>query len=242
MWDRETAATIVMPGYGPCEVISPILRGADGIHQIIITCEALEANAHRITNNCGVHVTLGWANQHPLTALDRLVTIVAYLEKALYASTGSRSREAGPYCQGVRKYQDVSTAKSRCMCDRYHGLNLTNQGRVEFRFFSGSKSAVKISAWTQVCMGLVQRALVSGRSPQWEPKPPKGGWAKKGVGQSEVERLLSYVAWPAGQAKVFDGLHFGLLSEEVPLETMMSELRRLAKKYDGAQQGAPVNA
>jgi hypothetical protein len=39
------------------------------------------------------------------------VTIVAYAEKGLYAITGTKSRERGRYCGGVRQYGNAKDAK-----------------------------------------------------------------------------------------------------------------------------------
>jgi hypothetical protein len=132
-----------------------------------------------------------------------LVTIVAYVEKGLYAITGSKQRERGMYCDGVRKYGDEKRAKDKLEQARYHALNLTNLARgtkdtVEFRVCSGTLKAVKVVGWVQVCLGLVERALVGKHMPSWSPKPLSGGWKKKGEGASEAERLMGYLAWGAG--------------------------------------------
>ncbi|GAB6166165.1 hypothetical protein JCM19992_21650 [Thermostilla marina] len=185
-------------GHG-CEITSPVLRGEAGIRQVIEVVEALRAKGHWVNPTCGVHIHVGWDRHWPAQALARLVTIVAYLEKGLYAITGTKRRERGRYCGGVRKYGSDKDAKPNLDRDRYHALNLTNlargtKGTVEFRVFSGSLNPVKVAGWIQVCLGLVERARSAKRMPTWAPKAPTGGWKKPGPGQSETERLLGYLA------------------------------------------------
>jgi hypothetical protein len=169
--------------------------------------------------------------------LARLVTIVAYVERGLYAITGTKARERSRYCGGVRKYGNQKDAKPNLDRNRYHALNLTNlasgsKHTVEFRVFSGSLSATKIAGWIQVALGLVERAVVGKRMPKWNPGPLKGGWKKAGEGQSETERLMGYLAWGAGYAKLHNGRQYGWISDAIPQDAIKNEFRRLAAKYD----------
>lgn len=220
-----------------CEIVSPILRGEDGVRQVLEVVKTLEEKGHRVNASCGVHVHVGWDPNLGTEKLARLITIVAYLEKALYAITGTKSRERGIYCGGVRKYGKPDEAKKNLDQRRYHALNLTNlaNGRrntVEFRVFSGSLNATKILGWIQVCLGIVERAINGKRNPAWQPKPATGGWAKKGLGQSETERLMGYLAWGAGYARLHNGHQYGWICDAIPQDEIKAEFRRLAKKYD----------
>jgi len=221
----------------PCEIVSPPLCGEEGLRQVAEVLRTLEAKGHRVNATCGVHVHVGWKRDWPSQALARLVTITAYVEKGLYAITGTKRRERGRYCGGVRKYGNGKDAKPNLDRDRYHALNLTNLARgskdtVEFRVFSGSLSPVKVIGWIQVCLGLVERARSAKRMPKWSPGPLKGGWKKAGPGQSEAERLMGYLAWGAGYARIHGGKQFGWISDAVPQDQVKAEFRRLAKKYD----------
>lgn len=237
-WKAEYDASIDN-SYGghKCEITSPVLRGEEGIRQVIEVLETLKAKGHRVNASCGVHVHVGWNRDWPSEALARLVTIVAYLEKGLYAITGTKTRERGRYCGGVRKYGNDKDAKPALDRDRYHALNLTNLARgtkdtVEFRVFSGSLNPTKVAGWIQVCLGLVERALAAKRMPTWNPKAPTGGWKKSGPGQSETERLLGYLAWGKGYARIHGGKQYGWISDAIPQDAVKAEFRRLAKKYD----------
>jgi hypothetical protein len=141
------------------------------------------------------------------------------------------------YCGGVRKYGNDKDAKPALDRNRYHALNLTSLANgtretVEFRVFSGSLSETKVLGWIQVCLGLVERAINGKRSPKWNPNPPKGGWKKAGEGASEAERLIGYLAWGAGYARIHGGHQYGWISDVIPQDQVKNEFRRLAAKYD----------
>jgi hypothetical protein len=175
-----------------------------------------------------------------MTFLARLITITSYAQKGIYAITGTKSRETGTYTKPVRNYGNAIEAKKRIDTDRYHILNLTNlaygtKRTVEIRAFSGSTSATKVVGWIQVCLGLVERALNDKRNPTWEPKAPTGGWAMKGEGASETERLISFLAWTDAQAKAAKThakgwIHKG--DDGITKDAVLAEFRRLARKYD----------
>lgn len=239
-WKAERDGSIDasrIPGGHACEIVSPVLRGPEGLAQVAEVVRTLEAKGHKVNITCGVHVHIGWSRNLPAEALARLVTIVSYTEKGLYAITGTKSRERGTYCGGVRKYGNAKDAKPALDARRYHALNLTNlasgaRETVEFRIFSGSVSATKVVGWIQVCLGLVERAINAKRSPTWTPKPLKGGWKKAGEGASEAERLMGYLAWGAGYARIHNGQQYGWVSDVIPQDQIKAEFRRLAAKYD----------
>ena len=91
-WTAEADGSIDN-GHGGhrCEIVSPVLRGAAGLAQAAEVLKTLEAKGHRVNASCGVHVHVGWRRDWPCEALARLVTIVAYVEKGLYAITGSKT-------------------------------------------------------------------------------------------------------------------------------------------------------
>jgi hypothetical protein len=237
-WTAENDGSI-NNGHGghKCEIVSPILKGPEGLAQVADVARILETKGHTVNASCGVHVHVGWPSTFSVQALARLIIITAYLEKGLYAITGTKNREQSVYCGGVKKYGNDKAAKIHLDRERYHILNLTNlaTGRkqtVEFRCFSGSTSAVKLVGWIQVCLGLVEKAVTAKRSPVWNPKPPTGGLKKAGEGQSEAERLMHYLCWAEGSAKVM-GRTYGWIYDGIPREKVKAELRRLARRYDG---------
>ena len=220
-WKAKTDGSINCPNSNQngCEVVSPILRGAQGLADVVAACQALREKGHIVNQSCGVHVHIGWNQDRRevnAESLKRLITIVAYLEKGLYAITGTKARERGRYSKPVRQYLRPTQAQRQVTLDRYHALNLNNirpngKQTVEFRIFSGSISATKIVGWIQVCLGIVERAQNGKRCPSWSPKPLKGGWRKKGEGAGECERLLGYLAWSDAYSRRHGGNKYGLI-------------------------------
>ena len=98
-------------------------------------------------------------------------------------------------------------------------------------------SPVKVAGWIQVCLGLVERALSAKRMPKWSPGALRGGWKKAGPGQSEAERLMGYLAWGAGYARIHGGKQYGWIYDGIAQDEVKAEFRRLAKKYDDEGQG-----
>lgn len=239
-WRAERDGSIqTPPNHYPCEIVSPVLKGAEGLAQVAAVLKKLEEMGHKVNASCGVHVHVGWSRNLPADALARLVCITSYVERGLYAITGTKNRERGTYCGGVRKYGNAKDAKTRMDYQRYHVLNLTNlsygtRETVEFRAFSGSTNATKVCGWIQVCLGLVERAINGKRTPKWTPAPLKGGWKKAGEGAGEAERLMGFLAWGAGYAKQHGGNTYGWIAnaETVSQDAVKAEFRRLAKKYD----------
>jgi hypothetical protein len=222
-----------------CEIVSPILKGEEGIKELIKVIGILKEKGHQVNESCGVHVHVGFGNK---TARDlaKLIKIVAYLEHALYAITGTKSRERSSWCGSVKRYNNAQNYQDQAAQSgsaRYKVLNikhLTNNGKgtVEFRCFSGSLNVNKIVGWVQVCLGIVEKALTCKRLPAWDGKKLTGVWKKEGAGATECERLLAYLCWgnygkyPAHQKA------YGWVSNDINQKDIKETFRTLAKKYD----------
>ena len=237
-WTAERDSSLRTPdGHTACEIVSPILKGEEGLRQVIEVLRILNEKGHNVNDSCGVHVHVFFDPTWCALKLATLIGIVSYLEKGIYATSGTKKRERGGYCGGVRKHENANKAKTVMDRDRYHLLNIRNlacgtRPTVEFRAFSGSLNATKIVGWIQIALGIVERAINARRLPTWQPKPVTGGWKKDGEGQSELERLLGFVAWGNGYARLKGGKTYGWVSDAIPQDEVKKELRRLAKKYD----------
>jgi hypothetical protein len=241
-WKAERDGSIDTRGGGhACEIVSPILRGAEGLAQVAHVLRTLEAKGHKVNVSCGVHVHVGWDNNtRTQKDLAKLVVTVGYLEKALFAVTGTKKRERGHYCNGLRKYAMPCIAETNAKHDRYHVLNLNNlaygtKPTVEFRAFSGSISEVKIVGWIQLCLGIVVKSLNSRRMPKFHPAPISKGNScyRNGEGQTEVAHMIEYLAWKESWARcATNGRRFGLVDQTIPSDEVCKEFARLAKKYD----------
>ncbi|MGL6196591.1 MAG: amidoligase family protein [Thermoguttaceae bacterium] len=237
--ERDSSITVTHANHVAVEIVSPKLKGAEGIHEVITVLQKLRDLGFKISPTGGIHISVNFDRNAPAERLARLLGMVSYLEKALFASTGTTKRENCSYCKGIRKYGDQPKAKAALDPNRYHILNITNlsrgQDRVEYRCFSGSLNATKIAGWIQMCLGITLRAIDGKRTPAWEPKPSRGGWARKNEGEAELNRAIGFLGWTDGAARLKGGVKYGIISDEIPVNEIIKEFRRLARKYDSEQ-------
>jgi len=178
---RDTAAETISFGV---EVVSPILRGLDGLQQVVRVAELLKGLDARVNASCGFHVHVGVesvaGNDYARVAdwIRRLVKLTAHHELALYAATGTHRRVDGRYCHSLHGRQSAWSAKKDKLKPRlkwqelhelvtgehrYQVLNLQNvfhsKRTVEFRCFAGTVEPLKMRAYVQMCLALARRAL-----------------------------------------------------------------------------------
>lgn len=233
-WRAEEDSSIhsQQPGRKGCEFVSPKLKGTEGLDQVMAAATAIYDRGGRVNHTCGVHITVSFPNN--AKALARLITLVANHERAIYASTGTKRRERGGYCKSVKAIGNKTVAERWAKNDRYHGLNLANfdrGGRVEFRFFSASLNPVKLAAWIQMVLGLVEMAINTKRESKWDYRKQEGkksAWDAATDAETEVNRLFYKLGWTKGHT---NNPH-GLVALVPTVETMKAEVRRLARKYE----------
>lgn len=235
------------PGRMGAEFVSPVLRGAAGLDNVAQACEFLRSIGAKVNDSCGLHIHVGLPT-HDLRVIQRLVRIVGQFEQALFASTGTRTRERSHYCRSIktarniecnwstkRNLRDLNVASDNDHTCRYRTLNLTNliSGRmptVEFRVFSPSMNPTKIAAWVQMCLAMVQMAMTETRVKDWnaELTAKYGG---DGVGERAVNHLFYRIGWTKGECRVAGYGDVGHASYNV--DRSKAEIRRLARRYDG---------
>jgi hypothetical protein len=222
-------------GRMPCEIVSPILKGDEGIQQLVEVVRLIKAHGGRVNQSCGLHVHVGWNGDDK--ALARLITLVANFEKAIFASTGTKKRESGRWCHGLQRHGDASRARQEASYERYHILNLNNlvTGRrptVEFRAFAGTLNITKIVGAVRLCVGLVERALIAKRITTFVAKKPveTSPIHRSGEGQTELTRLYMQLGWTKGrQPHIFGNI---TATGAPSLQTIKKQLMGLARKYD----------
>jgi len=234
-WKATADGSIVARGGRVgCEFVSPILRGPDGIRQIVEVCRTLATMGAQVNPSCGLHVHVGF-DRNNRTALDRLIALVANFEKALYASTGTKSRERGRWTQSIAQRGSISGARN---AGRYMALNLTNlvegsnKPTVEFRVFAGTLNSTKIAGYVQACLGLVQRALEAKRMTNWTAKAPTATSPihRSGEGQTALTRLFYQLGWTKGRTARTYGI---ITAPDAPsLKTIKRTMMKMARKYD----------
>lgn len=232
--DRDPSITY-RHGRMPCEVVSPVLKGEEGLTQLIGVLYTLRAHGARPNDSTGLHIHVGWSGD--AAALTRLVTLVANFEKAIFATTGTKAREHGRWCHGLQRYGQVASALAFSQQDRYHVLNLRNlaTGRrptVEFRAFAGTTNTDKIISYIRICLGLVERALKAQRVTNFTAKQvaEKSPIHRSGEGQTALTRLFYQLGWIKGRTNYIYG---NVSAAAAPtFKTVKRELMRLARKYD----------
>jgi hypothetical protein len=244
-WKAERDCSIQPgPGYIAAEIVSPVLKGADGLRQLKAVCDWLNSVGAKVNRSTGFHVHVGFDHQDA-TGLHRLVSLVANFEKALFAATGTHSREQNHYCQGisadhnfVTAFRATRVARPDLCGDRYHVLNLANllghsKPTVEFRVFAGTTNPIKAIGYVRLCLGIVEKALTMKKLPKWIAKTPveTSPIHRGGEGQTALTRLFYGLGWTKGRE---DHTFGDIQAEELPtIEATKKELMRLARKYDG---------
>lgn len=166
------------------EVVSPVLRDAEGFLELQRACDGLtelvagSPNLLRLDHRCGLHLTLA-------TKLDTderlrgLLKRVQRLEPALFTLTSpSRlypfcqlqrrysKREGNPYCRPVRRLRNVDrlglTEFMQNDRNRYYTVNLTRQDPgvqlLEVRMHGGTTEFRKMALWTSLWMQIFNRS------------------------------------------------------------------------------------
>ena len=220
-------------GREACEFVSPVYRGTEGLLKLIADVNAIKAMGAKVNASCGLHIHVGF-DRTDAAATTKLVTLVSNFEKAIYASTGTKSRENGRWCRGLNRYGNATTAAQTAAHHRYHVLNLAtgNKPTVEFRAFAGSLNVEKITGYVRMCVGMVERALTAKRTTNWTAKPvvATSPIHRSGEGQTALTRLFYQLGWTRGRAKHCYG---DLNAPGVPsLRNVKRTLMSLARKYD----------
>lgn len=242
-WKAERDGSIrTAPGRKCCEFVSPKLKGAAGLDQVLAGLDAINARGAKVNETCGLHVTVEWNGD--AAALARLISLVGNHEKALFASTGTRRRERTIYTKQIKSYGSADAAKRRCEGDRYHALNLTHlargQNRIEFRIFAGTLNKTKVAGYIQMCLGLVELALNSTRKSEWNYEKAEGKkscWDRPGAaaGETDLNRLFYRLGWTKGWYKgELRGKRFGDVGAAIDWKATKTTLLGLARKYDQA--------
>lgn len=219
-----------------CEFVSPVLRGADGLRQVIEVCRTLTAMGAKVNRSTGLHVHVGF-DRGDADGLKRLVTLTANFEKAIYASTGTKNRERGRYSAPI---SPIGNAERASQLDRYRVLNVTNlrhggKPTVEFRAFAGTLNAEKIIGYVRMCLGIVERSVKAARKTNWTAKAPTATSPihRKGEGATQLTRLFYQLGWTKGRTQITYG---DVVADGLPtIASSKKVLMKLARKYDGQE-------
>lgn len=163
------------------ELVSPPLHGSEGLRQLQVVCEVLQANGVKVNKTCGMHIHHN-ASDLDLGAWKRLYQKYATHEGLIDAFMPESRRNSPYYCKSLRKgrdlnslYKEVNRARTLDALEgvitemsnwdtnrRYHKINMQSfyrHGTVEFRHHSGTIDFAKISNWLLLTQGLVENSV-----------------------------------------------------------------------------------
>lgn len=146
-------------GHNSAEIVSPILKGKDGLNSLKIVCDALNEIGANVNRSCGLHVHLD-ASKMTIKHWRNLYINYARLENII-DSFMPRSRRANNngFCRSIALYPRLEATILHCdnieqirsyFASRYFKINVESflrHGTVEFRQHSGTIDFEKISMW-----------------------------------------------------------------------------------------------
>lgn len=243
-WLADADPSIIVPNHTRigCEFVSPVLKGAEGLRQLCEVIAKIKSMGGEVNASCGLHVHVGF-DKGDTPAVRRLLNLVANHEKALYAVTGTKSREQGGgsrrgtcWCKSVKQYGNAVEARRYASRDRYHLLTLASyKPTVEFRVFGASLNATKAAAYVRLCVALCEKSLtVLKAAPFTTTASTTRNRARftGGEGHAELVRLMYSIGWRKNGAAT-KGVYGVIEGDGVPtMEAARKELSRLAKQYD----------
>lgn len=152
-WKIVTDASIRGGGY---ELVSPILRGEEGLETIRRVAEVLNAMGATVNRSCGLHVHHGADDLKP-RHLYNLLRLYRRSEGVIdRMMPKSRRGNNNTYCKSMKLMEEGTRPY-----DRYFKLNLQSlhvHGTVEFRQHSGTIDAEKIIRWVEITQLMVERS------------------------------------------------------------------------------------
>ncbi len=262
-WKAERDASIRCDaGQTPCEFVSPILHGPEGVENLLSFVDFTHAIGATVNETCGCHITVGIESvigtDDPRAVgefIRKLAHISRWHARSLYGQTGT-GRHLNHYSHplfedtGSKMRRIVSTEQERIKaeCAEQCGRGMLNfrkafkrdasgryVGVVEFRVFAGTLNSKKILHHLGTVLGLCRRA---------HEVRVLGGFAKN---KSQIKRtataasalayLHDYLGWAGSKRPVALGL-FGPLHEQ--FGEMRKEARRLCKHFDERYPDAPL--
>lgn len=236
--ERDGSIHVIERGHHACEFVSPVLKGEAGILHLIEFVEFLQSIGAKVNMSCGMHIHVSAASVHGSAEgledyIERLVRLVAFNSKALYAQTGTPARENGVYCRKLG--EETKNAVKRMKkdkrvvgVDRYRILNLTNlsrTGTVEFRCFAGTLNTSKVLVHLFSVLLLCIVARTAKTPADWENKTLSG--TKAVTNLLKVRPVTAIVGSPTMKQR---------------FAKMLAKAIEMAGKYDVIQAGLDLAA
>lgn len=159
-------------GENGCEIVSPVLRGQDGINQLKKVTIALNKAGAKVNTSCGFHVHFGESDftlenfkmlaKNHINLENQFDTLVPDSRRGNNNSfCKSITHSAGSKAATFQKINQSNTINKivNCFGGRYLKLNFQSylrQGTVEVRHHSGTTTFSKIKNWVLICARLIE--------------------------------------------------------------------------------------
>lgn len=245
-WNAQSDSSIRAPqGRVGMEIVSPVLRGEDGLKQVVKMLEWVRSLGAGCNASCGLHVHVG-ANKK--TAWN-LISLTAQHEKALLAACGVKgaTRTNNQFAKSIKTAPIQSAWESMphgprdgqnapyavaCVHDRYHTLNLSplfsgNRQAVEFRVFAATFRTSSVLGAIRLCLGLVDYAQAASKPCKFESSETP----HHASGVKSMKALLKRLKW--GSAPSRWGNNWGWINNEtISMSYQKTKLMELAKAFD----------
>lgn len=118
-WNAQSDCSIHCPsGYKPVEIVSPPMRGEDGLAQVYYMVEMINELGGIVNDSCGLHVHVD-ANSMSESEVMAVRNAFLRYEMAFYGLSGTMA------CYRMTHYYSKSS-RTASVGERYQGINLLN--------------------------------------------------------------------------------------------------------------------
>ena len=180
-WKITTDSSVTSTGTGigiGLELVSPILRGTDGLEMAAKAVKAIFNAGGKIDTSCGLHIHVGMDN---LTGADmiKIVDLYSANQRNIYKLVAN-SRHNGRYSKDLTAYtmnsvamqnfrnartasQTATVKPATSRIDRFTSVNVAAysvHGTLEFRQHQGTLNGKKLTNWIKFILALVEQATV----------------------------------------------------------------------------------
>ena len=166
-WKMSTDGSVHshLSGYeGRNELVSPILKGVEGLKQIEKVCKVLVENNCMVNKTCGLHVHHGCKHMHGRLAekVARNALVVYHKYRSTFDKIMPKSRRNNQYAHHLTP-NEIRLLRDRleCTTNRYRVVNIQSfwrHGTLEFRQHSGTLEFPKIVNWIKLTQKIMAKA------------------------------------------------------------------------------------
>jgi len=139
------------------EVVSPVLKGRDGLTALAAVCEVLNESGCKVNKTAGLHIHHGVQRDE-----IRSISKVWFAAERLVMGAMPMSRRVNSFCKMWTNHIRSSAEIYHIERVKYMTLNLKSfflRNTVEFRAHSGTVEYKKIAGWLLFTQGLIESAV-----------------------------------------------------------------------------------